>query len=331
MDPSEAVRSQQIPSALSAHFEIVKTWARGGTLLAPIFGSGCLDSAMAASEEGAKVLAAMFETEQDLIRSGALHSDNYVYIARPRPEAERLVLGGFEPHASPFFRTGRRGIKGDLEAWLHLNEIDAFRSVVARDGIAPFPPPNLMHRTSGLRVDSDFAAHGVAILRGIAACSPEPLGDYRNVLDFGVGVGRLARMFKGFDGRYTGVDIDGLNVDWVKENLSWVDAYKTEPRQPLPFPDSTFDSVFSISVFTHMNEPDHIFYLNELRRVTVPGARLFVTVSGDRALQRAESNIRYIADDEPLAVRARCSADSVARRPRLHFHAARQPPDIKQL
>ena len=46
-------------------------------MLAPIFGSGCLDSAMAASEEGANVLAAMFKAEQELIRVGALPSDNY--------------------------------------------------------------------------------------------------------------------------------------------------------------------------------------------------------------------------------------------------------------
>jgi SAM-dependent methyltransferase len=287
-DPSEAVAAQHIPAALRAHFEIVQSWPRGGTLLAPIFGSGCLDSAMAASEEGANVLVAMFRAEQELIRVGALTSDNYLYVARPRPAADRLVRAAFEPHASPFFRTGQLGIKGDLDAWVHLNEIDAFQSVVACDGIAPIPPPALMHRTSGLGVDSDFAAHGSVILRALVACSQEPLGNYRSVLDFGVGVGRLARMFKGFDGRYTGVDIDGLNIDWVKDNLPWVDAHKTEPRQPLPFSDSTFDAVFSISVFTHMNEPDHLFYLSELRRVTVPGAWLFITVCGERVLQRAE-------------------------------------------
>jgi len=145
-----------------------------------------------------------------------------------------------------------------------------------------------MHRRSGLGGDSDFAGHGAVIVRALAACSREPLGNYRSVLDFGVGVGRLARMFKGFDGRYAGVDIDGLPVDWMKERLPWVDAHKTEPLQPLPFPDSTFDAVFSISVFTHMNEPDHLFYLDELKRVTVPGARLFITVCTERVLQRAE-------------------------------------------
>ena len=294
IDPSEAVAPQHIPSALRAHFQIVRTWARGGTLLAPIFGSGCLDSTMAASEEGAKVLAAMFEAEQELIRAGALPSDNYLYIARPRPGTDQLMRDTFEPHASPFFRIGQLGIKGDFNAWVHLNEVDAFQSVVARDGVAPFPPPAFMHRTSGLDDDSDFAAHGGAILRALAAHSPQPIGSYRSVLDFGVGVGRLARMFKNFDGRYAGVDIDELHVDWVKENLPWVEAYKTRPRQPLPFPDSTFDAVFSISVFTHMSESDHLWYLAELRRLTVPGARLFLTVAGERALQLAENEPKVL-------------------------------------
>jgi SAM-dependent methyltransferase len=48
-DPSEAGASQHIESALAAHFEIVQKWQRGGTLLAPIFGSGCLDAGIADS------------------------------------------------------------------------------------------------------------------------------------------------------------------------------------------------------------------------------------------------------------------------------------------
>ena len=294
MDPSEAVASQNIPSALQANFEIVKAFTRGGTLLAPIFGSGCLDSAMAASEEGSDMLAAMFRAEQDLIRIGALPSDNLLYIAKPRQDADRLVRDTFGPQSSPNFRTGQLGIQGDLDAWIHLNEVTAFESVVARDGVAPFPPPALIHRTSALNEEADFSKHGTAILRAIATHSIVPINSYRCVLDFGIGVGRLARMFKGFDGRYAGVDIDELLLDWIKENLSWVDAYKTTPRQPLPFSESTFDAVFSISVFTHINEADQFYYLDELRRVTAPGARLFLTVAGERALQRAENESRIL-------------------------------------
>jgi len=39
-----------------------------------------------------------------------------------------------------------------------------------------------------------------------------------------------------------------------------------------------------------MNEPDHLLYLDELRRVTVSGGRLFITVCGERVLRRAKDD-----------------------------------------
>jgi SAM-dependent methyltransferase len=288
LDPSEAVAPQHIPAALEAHFEIVRSWPRGGTLLAPIFGSGCLDSAMATSEEGAGVLSAMFKTEHDMIEAGALPSDSWLYVAKARPAAEVLVRTAFEQYASPHYRTGRLGIAGDLATWAHFNEVDAFNSVIAREHIAPFPPSDLANRTSGLTSDADFAAHGAQILRALAGSSPEPLANSRSLLDFGVGAGRLARLFKGYGGRYVGIDVDREMIDWVKRHLPWVDARQIEPLQRLPFPDGTFDAVVSVSVFTHMNERDHLFYLDELRRVTVPGAQLLLTVCGTRVIDRAE-------------------------------------------
>ncbi|WOJ91129.1 methyltransferase domain-containing protein [Methylocapsa polymorpha] len=289
LDPSEAVAPQQIEAGLAAHFEIVQKWPRGGTLLAPIFGSGCLDAAMGDSAEGLAILAAMFEAEQDLIREGALPSESYLYIAKPRPAAADIVREAFERHAGPAPEAAQCGIRGDLEQWLHLNEVAAFESVRARDWVAPFPPRALMHRTSGLDDVRHFGAHGADIVRALATASPRPLTDYRDLLDFGVGVGRVARLFKGFEGRYAGVDVDADNIAWVAECLPWVEAAKTEPGAALPFSDARFDAVVSVSVFTHMNEQNQLFYLEELRRVTQPGAILFLTVSGERVLARAES------------------------------------------
>ncbi|PZR80455.1 MAG: hypothetical protein DLM68_19610 [Hyphomicrobiales bacterium] len=312
-DPSEAVAPQHIEAALAAHFKIVQKWPRGGTLLAPIFGSGCLDPAMADSPEGLAILAAMFEAEQDLIRDGALPSDSYVYIAKPRPSACTLVREAFERHAGPAPEAGILGIRDSLDPWLRLNEFTAFESVRARDLVAPFPPAALMHRTSGLDNDQLFAAHGVAILRALAAASRKPLPEYRDLLDFGVGAGRLARMFKGFQGRYAGADIDAGNVAWIAGNLPWVQAVKTEPGRMLPFADADFDAVAGISVFTHMNERDQFFYLDELRRVTSAGAMLFLTVSGARVLERAETDpniAKMLALPEGGLVTARAAFDA---------------------
>jgi hypothetical protein len=158
IDPSAAVAPQHIEAALAARFEIVQKWPRGGTLLAPIFGSGCLDPAMADSPEGLALLAAMFEAEQDLVQ-----------------------------------------------------------------------------------------------------------------------------------------------------------AVKTEPGRMLPFADADFDSVAGTSVFTHMNERNQFFYLDELQRVTSAGAKLFLTVSGARVLERAETepNIaKMLAMPEGGLVTARAAFDA---------------------
>ncbi|MFZ0495128.1 MAG: hypothetical protein WBE80_02635 [Methylocella sp.] len=77
-------------------------------------------------------------------------------------------------------------------------------------------------------------------MRALAAASPTPLSDFHDLLDFGVGAGRLARMFKGFQGRYAGADIDADSIAWIVGHLPWVQAVKTEPGRTLPVADAGF-------------------------------------------------------------------------------------------
>lgn len=177
-----------------------------------------------------------------------------------------------------------------LDVWLRFNRSVAFESDENLANVAPFPPPDLMYNSSGCKTNKEFAVHGTDIFAALSRSSPKPLANFDRWLDFGVGVGRLARMFKGFRGRYTGVDVDPRNIGWTSEHLPWVDAVQTVPREPLPFAAATFNAVSSVSVFTHMNEEDCAFYLSELKRVCLPGAYLFLTVSGERALVRAEND-----------------------------------------
>ncbi|UJX45057.1 class I SAM-dependent methyltransferase [Xanthobacter sp. YC-JY1] len=198
------------------------------------------------------------------------------------------------------------GIAGDFDAWLALNLAEA----APEGAIAPFPPEELMHNTTGLTATRDFASHGVDFLRALQALSPVPLASYRSLLDFGVGVGRLARMFHGFSGRYVGMDVDARHLAWVGQNLAHVEPVLSVPRQPLPAADGSFDAVVSISVFSHLSERDHLFYLSELHRVSAPGALLFLSIHGDRAFARAcdETPIfEMLAIPEPELAAARPS------------------------
>jgi len=183
------------------------------------------------------------------------------------------------------------GIAGDFDRWLERNLLRD--GIVPVEGeIAPFPPADLMHNTTGLTEPRDFASHGVDFMRALERISPRPLRTCPSILDFGVGVGRLARLFHGFGGRYVGMDVDPRHIAWVAENLAHVEAVLTAPRKPLPSPADSFDAVVSVSVFSHLSEKDHLFYLAELARVARPGAVLLLSIHGARALERARGEAR---------------------------------------
>jgi SAM-dependent methyltransferase len=170
--------------------------------------------------------------------------------------------------------------------WLHRNlaaSPDDERSGL----IAPFPPPDLMQVVSGLTNNHDFAARGVALYRAVQDASPKPLTEFTSILDFGCGSGCLDRMFLGHRHQLVGCDVDHRLVDWVNGNLPFMTAVTTTPNGALPFKPGQFDCVISISVFTHLSEESQRFYLAELQRCTKPGALLFLTIHGSRAMERA--------------------------------------------
>jgi SAM-dependent methyltransferase len=183
----------------------------------------------------------------------------------------------------------RLGIHGPLPEWLEFNRTGAFACKPNLALVAPFPPRDRMQITTGVTDPRAFASHGYDMLKALSDACPQPLTSFSDILDFGVGAGRLARMFKGFRGRYTGIDVDGRNIAWVSRALPYVKALKTKPRKALPFPAQHFDLIISISVFSHMNERDHLFYLSEIARVAKPGATILLSTHGERALERTES------------------------------------------
>jgi ubiquinone/menaquinone biosynthesis C-methylase UbiE len=83
-DPSEAVCSDEILTHIRTHFEIVEQRPGGGTLLAPIFGSGCIEPGAFASDDGLEAIAALCRRERDVMNSGRIPATNIVVVARPR-------------------------------------------------------------------------------------------------------------------------------------------------------------------------------------------------------------------------------------------------------
>jgi SAM-dependent methyltransferase len=61
---------------------------------------------------------------------------------------------------------------------------------------------------------------------------------------------------------------------------------------PLDYADETFDLVFSISVFTHLDEAMQFGWLRELKRVTKPGGYLLLTVHGEHVYRTLPDDVQ---------------------------------------
>ncbi len=108
------------------------------------------------------------------------------------------------------------------------------------------------------------------------------LESFTSVLDFGCGCGRTLRWLDGLAERayLAGSDIDGECVSWCAENIRFAHFSHNELLPPLEFADETFDLVYALSVFTHMNESAQHAWLAELQRVTRRGAVLLLSTHG---------------------------------------------------
>jgi SAM-dependent methyltransferase len=113
------------------------------------------------------------------------------------------------------------------------------------------------------------------------------------ILDVGSGSGIMAiacEPFVGDAGHYTGIDVKRGEVDFCRshyprEKFSFVHLDAGNPifvpeqmgRARWDIADESMDVVTALSVWTHMNEDDAVFYIREVDRVLRPGGQAFIT------------------------------------------------------
>lgn len=155
------------------------------------------------------------------------------------------------------------------------------------------PPRRLRARTGapGAREFLDGGRHAAEELRTALGSVGRPLEQFDAVLDFGCGAGRvlpwIAQRTRG--GRCTGCDVDPVAIRWAAEHhpaLTWA-VSSSDP--PLTFPAESFSLVYSISVFSHLDEDEQDRWLAELARVLKPGGVALLTVHGQSAFEQFRS------------------------------------------
>src|SRR5689334_987206 len=144
-----------------------------------------------------------------------------------------------------------------LYRWLLFRHVDAKDR--ANGGAANLPPAELRYRVSSSPDAQNFITIGKKCAQDIQAAVREvgyELAEFEHVLDFGCGCGRTLVHLKDLAPRaqFDGTDIDEGAIKWCKENLRFATFKVGEASPPTDYAADSFDFIYAISVFTHLDE-----------------------------------------------------------------------------
>ncbi len=104
------------------------------------------------------------------------------------------------------------------------------------------------------------------------------------VLDAPCGDGALAGKLKGAGFRVVGVDLESAARDWLGADFRAADL-----NRPLPWPEASFDAVFSVEGIEHLE--NGFGFVREVHRVLRPGGALVLTTPNVVSLR---SRVRFL-------------------------------------
>lgn len=175
--------------------------------------------------------------------------------------------------------------------------------------LPPIPPVDLIQRvvpafdSSAIdRARSTFTDAARGSVRNIerALCAVgRDLTQFGRVLDFGCGPGRIMRHLAPLaeQSELHGVDVDPDVIAWCAANIPYARFITGPHNPPLPYPDASFDLIFSHSVFTHIDEARQDQWLGELHRILSPGGIALLTVHSTRQWNNALGAIAEAGQD----------------------------------
>lgn len=184
--------------------------------------------------------------------------------------------------------------QGHIEAQLSLLQL--------RGVLPPVPPEALQTRVAG-QAYGNFFLHGNQFIDDLEAALRKygkSLADFRRILDFGAGCGRviIPLSFRVDPEKLYGTDIDQEAIDWLSLNYPNFGGLSCNPcLPPTSHPDGFFDLIYSISVFTHLPEDMQFAWLDELRRITAPGGYLLLSFHGNHVAASLGDEVVQAVDE----------------------------------
>jgi ubiquinone/menaquinone biosynthesis C-methylase UbiE len=168
--------------------------------------------------------------------------------------------------------------------WLMFRHFDLKDRARAETNL---PPAELRYRVGGSPLAEEFVTIGKTCADDIKAALQKvglETESFKRILDFGCGCGRTLVHMKTLapNAHFEGTDIDTKAISWCKDNLKFANFSLSKETPPIEYSSNTFDFIYVISVFTHLDEDYQFNWLEELRRIAKPGAIVLLTVNGSK-------------------------------------------------
>lgn len=156
-------------------------------------------------------------------------------------------------------------------------------------GLSALPPPLLRYRVHGALDEASYVFVGRLVAQTLFDSLSRAGVAWNDiaVLDFACGPGRIATELKKLAPacRLHGSDIDGEAIGWARKHLAGVGTFETnDALPPTSYRDGEFDAIYSVSLFTHLDERAQDRWLAELARILKPGGTFVTTVHGRFAM-----------------------------------------------
>lgn len=171
----------------------------------------------------------------------------------------------------------------------------------------PVPPPRLRLLVDGRTADAEahlrLGRQMWESIRDACADSGSPAAEMRAILDFGCGCGRVMRHWPAAERpEVYGCDYNPSLVAWCAENFTAVRVARNELAPPTPYVSESFDLIYALSVFSHLDRQLQRDWLAEFRRLLRPGGLLVLSVLGDTMRHRLSAPERAGFDRGEMVV-----------------------------
>jgi SAM-dependent methyltransferase len=155
----------------------------------------------------------------------------------------------------------------------------------------PIPPADLMFEAFGHTNSETYFRTGDEHAQLVARLLSEHVHHSGpRVCEWGCGPGRIIRHLReqpGMkDAKLVGVDFNPRSIQWCQHNIPGVSFENNRLHPPLPFPNESFDFIYALSVFTHLDESGWTQWMQELVRVTAKGGAVLFTTHGQNYVSK---------------------------------------------